>query len=67
MSAHDRAAVRNARRFTLTVTKSDPGAVQSWDVSNLTAREVETEKAHYRECYVYEGSPYTLGFEVETA
>jgi hypothetical protein len=67
MSAHDRAAVLHARRFTLTVCKSDPGAVQSWEISRLTEREVETQKAYYRELYVYPGSPYALGFDVETA
>lgn len=65
MSAHDRAAANHARRFTLTVCKSDWQCSQSWEIPRLTAAEVEAEKAHCRELYVYPGSPYTLGFDVE--
>lgn len=65
MSAHDRAAARHARRFTLTVIKCDPGAVQSWDVANLTETELEAEKKHVRECWDH--PPYQITFEVSAA
>lgn len=67
MSAHDRAAVLHAHRFTLTVTKTDSGAVQDWVIAGLTERQINAKKAYYRELYAYPGSPYTIHFDVETA
>lgn len=64
MSAHDKAAARHARRFTLGVCKSDAHCLQSWDIPNLTESEVEAEKAHLRECY--SRSSCDLSFEVST-
>lgn len=63
ISAHDRAAANHARRFTLTVCKSDDHCSQSWDESRLTQAEVEARKSYYRTLYA--GSPFTLGFDVE--
>lgn len=63
MSAHDRAAARHARRFTLGVCWSDDHCSQSWEIPNLTAAEVEAEKAHYRQQY----AGRTVDFWVEAA
>lgn len=65
MSAHDRAAINHAHRFTLVVTRVAHGCLQSQEFPRLTRREVEAEKAFQRECYSYPGSPYAVSFEVE--
>jgi hypothetical protein len=69
MSVHDRAAANYARRFTLTVCKCDSHCMQSWEISRLTAAEVEAEKANCRELYIDAyppgKSPFTLSFDVE--
>ena len=44
MSAHDRAAVRYARRFTLTVCLYSRGCAQYLTYEGLTERGVEDEK-----------------------
>lgn len=62
MSAHDKAAARHARRFTLTVIKMHPEFMQHWDIPNLTEQEVEAEKKHYRECWSH--GEYSVDFEV---
>lgn len=49
MRAHDRAAARNVRRFTLTVCRYSNGCIQFAEFPSLTEREVEERKALERE------------------
>lgn len=49
MSAHDRAAIRNVHKFTLTVSRYSNGCVQFAEFSGLTEREVEERKLIERE------------------
>jgi hypothetical protein len=49
MSAHDKAAARHARRFSLTVLRYGSGYMQTVEFDGLTASEVEARKALERE------------------
>jgi len=49
MRAHDRAAARNVRRFTLTVCRYSNGCAQFAEFPSLTEREIEDRKALERE------------------
>lgn len=49
MSAHDKAAARHARRFSLTVLRYGAGYMQTAEFHGLTDSEVEARKALERE------------------
>lgn len=48
MSVHDKAAARNARRFTLTALRYSNGCMQTFEYPNLTQREIEEKKTEER-------------------
>lgn len=60
MRAHDRAAIRDIPRFSLTILRYSRGCLQTVEVDGLTERQVGERKAHERECW----SGYELDFEV---
>jgi len=61
MSAHDRAAIRIAHRFTLTVSRYKDGCSQHCEFAGLTGTQVEAEKALQLECW----PNHQVSFEVE--
>lgn len=66
MSAHDKAAARHARRFSLTVLRYSGGCMQTAEFDGLTEGEVEAHKALERE--MYPECPYGsrgVSFEVQ--
>jgi hypothetical protein len=63
MSAHDRAAVRHARRFCLTVSRYYDGCSQHVEFHGLTQSEVKAEKAYQLECW----PSHQVSFEVDTS
>lgn len=66
MSAHDRAAARHARRFSLTVLRYGGGCMQVEEFHNLTDSEVEARKKLEREMRP-ENPAYGVGVDFEVA
>lgn len=67
MSAHDKAAARHARRFTLTAIKigDHGGYMQTFEYPNLTQSEIEARKQLCLE--IWPAPYYTVDFEVASS
>jgi hypothetical protein len=66
MSAHDKAAARHARRFSLTVLRYGAGCMQTVEFDGLTESEVEAIKAVEREMRP-ENPAYGTGVDFEVS